>query len=77
MVILQTYKKATLFFSLDSASIAAVIPAMDKLDNQLNPQTKKPYHSAIKAAMKLTRKKINCYYSMTDISYIYRIAMGR
>jgi hypothetical protein len=53
-----------------------VIPAMDKLDNNLNPHTKRPYHPAIVAAMKLARKKINRYYSMTDLSSAYRIAMG-
>jgi hypothetical protein len=65
-----------LFFSQDSVSIAAVIPAMDKLDSHLNPKTKKPYHPAIQAAMKLARKKINRYYSMMDLSSVYRIAMG-
>ena len=49
---------------------------MDKLDNHLNPHTKQPYHPAIKAAMKLARKKINRYYSLTDLSSVYRIAMG-
>ena len=48
---------------------------MDKLNNHLNPNTKKPYHPAIQAAMKLARKKINRYYSMTDLSTAYRIAM--
>ena len=73
--IVKTYKKATLFFSKDTASITAIIPAMDKLDNHLNPHSKKPYYPAIQAAMKLVRKKINHYYSMTDISLTYRIAM--
>ena len=73
---LQKYKKATLFFSQDSASITAMIPAMDKLDSHLNPTTKKPYYPAIRAAMKLARKKINRYYSMMDLSSAYRIAMG-
>ncbi|KAG1820756.1 hypothetical protein EV424DRAFT_1322653, partial [Suillus variegatus] len=36
VAVLETYTKATLFFSQDSASIAAVIPAMDKLDCHLN-----------------------------------------
>jgi len=74
---IQTYKKATIFFSHDTASIAAVIPAMDKLDSHLNPHTKRPYHSAIQAAMKLAQKKINCYYLMTNLSSAYRIAMGK
>ena len=66
-----------LFFSQDTASIAAVILAMDKLDSHLNPRMKKPYHPAIQAAMKLACKKINRYYSMTDLSSAYRIAMGK
>ena len=65
-----------LFFSYDSASIAAVIPTMDKLNNHLNPTMKKPYHSAIQAAMVLACKKINHYYSMTDLSSAYQIVMG-
>jgi hypothetical protein len=49
---------------------------MDKLDSHLNPNTKNPYHPAIQTAMKLARKKINRYYSMTDLVSAYRIAMG-
>ena len=74
--LIQTYKKATLYFSQDGASIAGVIPAMDKLDGHLNPRTKKQYHPAIRAAIRLARKKINRYYSLTDLSSVYRIAMG-
>jgi hypothetical protein len=48
--ILQQYKAATIHFSKNSASIAAVIPAMDRLTDGLNTITKKPYHPAIKAA---------------------------
>jgi len=74
--VFQQYKRATLFFSQDSASVAAIIPAMDKLDNNLNPNTKTTYHPAILAAMKLARRKINRYYSITDASSVYRMAMG-
>ena len=74
--ILEKYKKVTLFFSQDGASVMAMIPAMDKLDNYLNPATKKPYHPAIQAVMKLACNKLNQYYSMTDLSSAYRIAMG-
>ncbi|KAG1861090.1 hypothetical protein C8R48DRAFT_604723, partial [Suillus tomentosus] len=56
-------------------SIATVIPAMEKLDCCLNPHTRNPYHPAITAAMKLTCKKINRYYSMTNLSSLYQIAM--
>ena len=74
--VFQQYKRATLFFSQDSASVAAIIPAMDKLDNNLNPNTKTTYHPAILAAMKLACRKINRYYSITDASSVYRMAMG-
>ena len=73
----QNYKKATLFFLQDLASIAAVIPAMDKLDNHLNSSMKQSYHHAILAAMKLVHNKINHYYSMTDLSSAYQIALGK
>ena len=56
--VLKKYKKATVFFSQDGASVAAIIPAMDKIDNHLNPTTKKPYRPAIQAAIKLTHKKL-------------------
>ena len=59
------------YFSQDGASVAAVIPAMDKIDNHLNPTMKKPYHPAIQAVIKLGHKKLNWYYSMTDLSLVY------
>jgi hypothetical protein len=49
---------------------------MDKLNSALDIRTKKAYHPAIQAAMKLARAKLNRYYSMTDLSHVYRIAMG-
>ena len=48
-----------------------------KLDNHLNSSMKRSYHPAILAAMKLACNKINRYYSMTDLSSAYRIAMGK
>ena len=72
----KKYKKATVFFSQDGASVAAVILAMDKIDNHLNPTMKNPYHPAIQAVMKLVCKKLNQYYSMTDLPLVYQIAMG-
>jgi hypothetical protein len=75
VTILLQYKNTTLFFSQDSASVAAVIPAMDWLTDSLNQQTGKSYHPSITAAMKLARKKMDQYYSLTDLSNTYRIAM--
>jgi hypothetical protein len=73
--ILSQYKNATLFFSQDSAGVAAVIPAMNRLSNSLNQWTGKAYHPSITVAMKLARKKMDRYYSLTDSSNTYRIAM--
>src|SRR5260221_341927 len=67
---------ATLYFSQDSASIAGVIPAMDTLTSNLDPETKQPYHPSIITAMTLARKKMNQYYSLTDDAAPYQIAMG-
>ena len=74
--VLGQYKNATLYFSGDAANISAVIPAMDRIDLRLNAQANRPLHSSIKAAMKLAQRKINRYYSLTDLSSIYRISMG-
>jgi hypothetical protein len=75
VAVLHQYKNATLFFSQDSASVAAIIPAMDRIANQLNSETGKAYHPSLIAAMKLARKKMDRYYSLTDSSTVYRIAM--
>jgi hypothetical protein len=75
--VLEQYKQATLYFSSDSANISAVIPAMDRLDNELNStHGNRPLHPSIVVAMKLARRKLNRYYSLTDLSSVYRIAMG-
>ena len=73
--VLKRFKKATLFFSKDSASVAAVIPAMDKLTDDLDAKSEKTFHPSIIAALKLARKKLNRYYSLTDNSATYRVAM--
>ena len=64
-----------LFFSKNEASVAAVIPAMDRITSSLNNIEKRAYHPAIMATMKLASKKMDCYYSLTDTSATYRIAM--
>jgi hypothetical protein len=48
---------------------------MDVLNATLNSSTKKLYHPAIRRAICLARNKMNRYYSLTDNSHIYRIAM--
>jgi hypothetical protein len=55
-----------------------VIPAMDHIDTTftngiLNADVLEP---AIRAALKLAKKTLNRYYSLTDASETYRVAMG-
>jgi hypothetical protein len=47
---------------------------MDKLTDSLNTHGQL-YHQAILVAMKFARKKMNRYYSLTDDSAPYRMAM--
>ncbi|KAF8237637.1 hypothetical protein L208DRAFT_1246373 [Tricholoma matsutake] len=75
ITVLLQYKNVTLFFSQDSASVAAVIPAMDWITSHLNYRTRKAYHPSLAAAMKLAHKKMDRYYSLTDSSTVYHIAM--
>jgi hypothetical protein len=77
VLVLRRYKTATLYFSSNAASIAAIILAMDTLTDSLDLATNKTLHIAIRAAMGLVRKKMNRYYSLTDDSAVYRIAMGK
>jgi len=55
-----------------------VIPAMDHIDTTftngiLNAHVLDP---AIRAALKLAKRTLNRYYSLTDASETYRVAMG-
>ena len=67
-----------MYFSQDDVpTIANVIPSMDKIDDALNPQANETvYHPAIQHAMRLGKDTMNVYYSHTDSSAVYRIAMG-
>jgi hypothetical protein len=51
---------------------------MDHIDttftNYTLPSSKK--HPAIRAAVEIAKKTLNKYYSLTDASELYRIAMG-
>ncbi|KAJ3826914.1 hypothetical protein F5880DRAFT_1475460, partial [Lentinula raphanica] len=70
--------EATLFFSADGANISSIIPAMDAIDEALasgildNETLSQP----IRHALAIGKKTLNKYYSLTDDSDLYRIAMG-
>jgi hypothetical protein len=48
---------------------------MDRLTDSLNSTNNRKYHPSIIAAMKLARRKMDRYYSLTNNSSTYRIAM--
>ena len=54
-----------------------VIPAMDHIDTHLaTAATSSTYSVAIKAALAIGKRTLNRYYSKTDHSEVFRIAMG-
>ena len=71
------YKDATLFFSQDNAvTIANVVPTMDRIDKMLSTSAATPLTPAVKHALTFACKLMDEYYSKTDLSNVYRIAMG-
>ena len=77
--ICQILKDGTEFFSHRSPNLAAVIPAMDHIDKDFTTKTQADSntHPAIRYALTLAKKTLNRYYSLTDESEVYRIAMGK
>jgi hypothetical protein len=68
----------TLYFSHSTPNLSMVIPAMDHIDATFANGIiqKEPLHPAIHTAIQLAKKTLNWYYSLTDSSEVYRIAMG-
>jgi transposase len=73
----------TLYFSRNTASVAMVIPAMDRVDkdfatrlSETNTALAPKSAAAIQAALALGKRTMNKYYERTDYSELYRIAMG-
>ncbi|KAJ7163967.1 hypothetical protein C8R43DRAFT_879377 [Mycena crocata] len=70
-----------LFFSRGSATLASVIPAMDKIDSLLatavlkKPTGDKKFCIPMKAALLKAKKTLNRYYSLAFHSRIYRITL--
>ena len=73
---IQIFKDATQYFSRSTPTLATVIPAMDHIDETLTSQSlDSDYEPAIRTALRLAKKVLNRYYSATDHSEVYRIAM--
>ncbi|EJD49362.1 hypothetical protein AURDEDRAFT_23274, partial [Auricularia subglabra TFB-10046 SS5] len=74
--LIQILKDATLFFSRQTPNLAMVIPAMDHIDQVFSDQSvSHKFNAAIRASLGLAKKTLNRYYSATDYSDLYRIAM--
>ena len=74
---LQVLKDATLFFSRSTPNLANVISIMDIINDRLTKaaiDTTTPL--AIHAAAAVGKTTLNRYYSRTDESETYRIAMS-
>jgi hypothetical protein len=73
----QVFLNATLFFSRGTPNLATVIPAMDHIDMVLALQSvDRQYDPAIRAALAMAKKTLSRYYTLTDSSETYHIAMG-
>ncbi|KAJ7321324.1 hypothetical protein DFH08DRAFT_970183 [Mycena albidolilacea] len=78
---LEVFKRVTLLFSSDEKStIAHVITTMDKIDNILtstivSSSARCPIHNSVRKALNLAKTTLNKYYSRTNTSNVYRIAM--
>ncbi|KAJ7238429.1 hypothetical protein C8J57DRAFT_1086893, partial [Mycena rebaudengoi] len=74
---LQLYKDLTLKFSQEGVTtIAHVIPSMDRIDQMLTTSRQDTaLNPAVAAALINAKRVMNKYYSKTDLSYVYRIAM--
>lgn len=74
---LQIFKTVTLEFSTDTPCLANVIPAMDRMhDDLLSACNNEDYSAAIRDSLKIGKNLLNKYYSITDNSEVYRIAMS-
>ena len=58
--------------------LANVIPVMDRMhDDLISACNNEDYSPAIRDALKIGKNLLNKYYSITDNSEVYRIAMSK
>ena len=77
MTFFLAHKRCHPLFFRATPNIATVIPAMDHLDQHLATSALNlELPASIRAAATLGKRTLNKYYTMTDHSEIYRIAMG-
>ena len=74
----QVLKDATLYFSHSTPNLAMVIPVMDHIDQVLSTHShNKKFLPSIRSGVSLGRETLNRYYSRTDQSEVYHIAMSK
>ncbi|KAG1817557.1 uncharacterized protein BJ212DRAFT_1241613, partial [Suillus subaureus] len=67
---------ATTFFSCSTPNLATVIPTIDHIDEMLLAhESSSSLNSAVQSALTLGKKTLDCYYSLTDKSDVYHVAM--
>ncbi|TFK73075.1 hypothetical protein BDN72DRAFT_746603, partial [Pluteus cervinus] len=73
---LKILKDATSYFSRILTDLSMVIPAMDIMDTEFTDAIRNPkLDPSIRAAIRIGKKTLNRYYSMTDASSVFRIAI--
>jgi hypothetical protein len=74
----QIFKDATMFFSHDGTlNIATIIPMIDHINKVLATNALDDQFSiSIKVALSMGKRTLNRYYSKTDLSDVYRVAMS-
>ncbi|KAE9398960.1 hypothetical protein BT96DRAFT_743982, partial [Gymnopus androsaceus JB14] len=77
VLVLKILKDATEFFSSDFPNISAVIPAMDAIDEAFATGIieQKELCMLLCYALSVGKKTLNMYYSLSNDSHIYCIAM--
>ncbi|KAF8416999.1 hypothetical protein L210DRAFT_3428716, partial [Boletus edulis BED1] len=72
----QILKDATEYFSRATPNLTTVIPVMDAMDTKLRQHARNDQLSCpIRAGITIALWTLNHYYSLTDSSEVYRIAM--
>ena len=75
----QILKDATTFFASNMPIVAAVIPAINAIDKMFATGIidKQILSEPIHHALTIGKKTLNKYYTLTDKSHIYWVAMGK
>jgi len=66
-----------MFFLRATPNLATVIPAMDLIGQEFTTNSlDKAYEPAIRVVLNVAKKTLNRYYTKTDQSEVYHIAMS-